>query len=1502
MGVLFTPIVKDAPTLLNTTNFNLRNASCNRYTLNIFTIMKHLLLATLLILGFASAKAQLIINNTITTNVTCNGGADGAITTLASGGIAPYTYSLNGSPGIVPNVFTNLTAGVYTIVVTDASTATISTTALIVQPPLLVATINASTVLCNGGVSNITTTVTGGVPSYTYNWTPATGLSSTTISNPVALAGYTYTCVVSDAHACTTSVTTTITQPSLLVAMLASQNNIPCNGGNNGSATITVTGGVTPYTYLWSGGQTTATANGLTVGTYTCIVTDANLCTISKTVTITQPTMLNAIISANMNVLCNGGSTGSATVLASGGVASYTYNWSNGQTTATANNLIAGTYTCIVTDANGCNNSTTVTITQPTFLNATIVAQTHVSCYLGNNGSATVMTFGGTSPYTYLWSNSQVTATALGLTTGTYTCTVTDPNNCTKSTTVTITQPTAISPTSTLISSNTSQAVYNITATGGTGVITGIGSYTVTSAGTYTNIVTDANGCTQSVTTIISLNANPIIAIINKTNVACNGGATGSIALSASNCTGPYTYLWQPGAFTTSSISSLVAGAYTCTVTDNLGMSATTVVTITQSATPVTISVTKQVGCKGAISTIGVKGIGGTGFYNCVWSNGTIYNGSGFSTITVTNTSVYTCTVTDGNSCSLSTTLALPYNPSNMASSFIINNNACTTGSNSAVVTTTGGNIPYTYVWGNTNGGTNIPNGTFVLQTTDASACIKFDTLKFNTNSFTINNTQSDTICLGQSRLLHINYQFNGSNNVGLAASNFKWYPATGLNTNTGLNVYASPTTTTTYTIVSSNPNMCDDTLYKTITVFTALPGIVVNGIVTNATCLLSTDGQISVSTTPVTAGLIYNWSNGNTTATNNGLLPGNYTVQVSNGSACVYQTFIVNNTNTNCGNINGRIVLDANSNCIADVAEYGIANTMVTLAPSGLFTFADALGNYSFVGLPYNNYTITKANNISGYTNVCGATGIANLNASTPNVSVHFTDSSLTALDYILYSWGGCMAPALPGNSRYIAYRHTKYGTTSTGIIYAVFDSIIHYGSSVPTHSSINGDTVFWSVSNITTAYNNYINIQFAYPNAVALGTLMPFKYGYLSTQYTDIDLSNNFGAFNFNTCTGFDPNDKNVMPQGKTNNGYITASDSVLTYTVRFQNTGNATAANVIIIDSISNALNLQRFKVLGSSHNYAIELVNNSVIKFKFMGIMLPDSNNNEPASHGYITYQIAQKTNNVPATTIQNTAYIYFDYNAPVVTNTTLNTIYKPLLLQSAVTFRNTNCNTPCGNGYAQFTTAYGVPPMVYTINPSCSATVINGNTIDKLLGGTYTVQTKDATGETNSTIINIANPVAISTTIATTTVTGGNNGTATATVTGGTMPYTYLWQPGNATSNVLSNATVGKYYVIVTDAQGCTDSVNVTIAFPTNINAANKNNWIKMYPNPASNTLTVQSAVGIQAITILNATGQVVQTIAAKNAIATEIDISNLNNGIYFIKIDGYGLQKISVFK
>ncbi|MCF8451142.1 MAG: hypothetical protein K9G49_14810, partial [Taibaiella sp.] len=556
------------------------------------------------------------------TNVNCNGGANGTIDLTVAGGTTAYSYVW--SNGATTQDLSGLSAGTYSVTVTDANGCTTTASRTITQPTVLTATTASTNALCSG-CNNGTAGVTpaGGTPAYTYLWN-----NGAITQNVTGLVAGNYSVTVTDANGCTVVKTITITQPAVFTATVTG-TNVNCFGGNNGTADLTVSGGTTPYTYVWSNGATTQDLSGLTAGTYSVVITDANGYTLNKSVTITQPTVL-AASATNTNVSCNGGSNGSIDVTVTGGTTAYSYTWSNGATTQDISGLSAGTYSVLVTDANGCTATVTKTITHPTTLTASATT-TNVNCNGGSNGTIDLTPAGGTTPYTYLWNGGVTTQDRTGLAAGTYSVTVTDANGCTTTTSKTITQPAALtaSATSTNVNCNGgANGTIDLTVAGGTTAYSYVWSNGATtqdlsglSAGTYSVTVTDANGCTTTASRTIT-QPTVLSATTASTNALCSGCNNGTAGVTPAGGTPAYTYLWSNGA-TTQNVTGLVAGNYSVTVTDANGCTVIKTITITQPAVFTATVTGTNVNCFGGNNgTADLTVSGGTTPYTYVWSNG----------------------------------------------------------------------------------------------------------------------------------------------------------------------------------------------------------------------------------------------------------------------------------------------------------------------------------------------------------------------------------------------------------------------------------------------------------------------------------------------------------------------------------------------------------------------------------------------------------------------------------------------------------------------------------------------------------------------------------------------------------------------------------------------------------------------------------------------------------------------------------------------------------------
>lgn len=658
----------------------------------------------------------------------------GQTTTLTASGATSYSWS---SGQLVNSITVNPASTTsYTVTgsIGSCSASIISTVTVI---PPIVPTVLPTHVSCFGGADGTASvSVTGGKPGFTYSWNT---IPSQTTAKATGLAAGTYTVIITDTFGCSANTSVIITEPTKLASSITSVN-VKCYGAYDGSATVTVSGGTSPYTYSWnsSPAQTTAQANNLPAGNSIVIVTDLKGCILKDTAAITEPTPITLSTMAD-SVSCFGGSNGSASVLASGGTLPYTYSWNTNpvQSTAQASDLAAGIYSILVKDFNGCIANASVTVYQPTEL-VLATASNPVKCFGGTDGSASVIVSGGTAGYTYSWNTSPVQTTALasGIAEGTYTVTVQDAKACTKTAIATITQPALL--TATAVPGNVkcfggTDGSIQATATGGTSnytyswntnpVQTSVQA-TGLAAGTYSLTLTDANGCTATASATIS--EPPLLsASALPQAVKCHGGDDGIITATVTGGTIGYAYSWNTNPVQTNAqATALLAGSYTVTVTDAHGCTTTASATVIEPTPLILTTSTQDVKCHGAndgSATVNVSG--GTQGYTYSWNTVPVQTSAQATSLIAGS---YSVTVKDANSCMQLTTLSIQQ-PSPVLVSTSFTNPTCLQ-AGSATATISGGTSPYSHSWNSIPLQTsltavNLDAGNYSIIGTDANGC-----------------------------------------------------------------------------------------------------------------------------------------------------------------------------------------------------------------------------------------------------------------------------------------------------------------------------------------------------------------------------------------------------------------------------------------------------------------------------------------------------------------------------------------------------------------------------------------------------------------------------------------------------------------------------------------------------------------------------------------------------------------------------------------------------------
>ncbi len=587
----------------------------------------------------------------------CSGDADGSASVSILGGEEPYNYAW--SNGGTSALIENLSAGTYTVTVTDDNGTTQVASATVSQPSVINANLLGNPITCNGIDDGYVLAVSfGGTGQHDYLW--SNGETNAEISD---LQPGVYSLTITDENGCTKTSDYEVTEPDELV-VTAMGDDVDCFGGNDGTVTSSFAGGTgNSLNYLWNNGATTKDLSNIAAGEYTVTATDGNGCTATATYVVGEPALLEAATTGTF-VSCNGGMDGSATASYSGGYGDATYLWSNGETTEKIENLSTGTYSVTITDENGCTATSSVNLTDPAML-AVNGTGTDVSCFGMANGEALANHTGGTGDVMYLWSTGATTASISDLVPGEYTVTTTDENGCEASTSIIIEEPTALTlPTEAEVVScfGGSDGVASVQPSGGVGPFmalwsTGDTEMTATglSAGTYFVTITDLNGC-EGTNSVTVTQPDELLVQMTATPASCFGDSDGNILTSFTGGNDLVSYLWNT-AETTADLSNLAAGEYTLTVTDQKGCTGENTVEITQ-PDDLQIVVDQVVAAVGSNSdgAIEISVTGGTATYSYQWFLGNVLiseeeDPSGLLA------GEYTLLLTDANGCETTITI-----------------------------------------------------------------------------------------------------------------------------------------------------------------------------------------------------------------------------------------------------------------------------------------------------------------------------------------------------------------------------------------------------------------------------------------------------------------------------------------------------------------------------------------------------------------------------------------------------------------------------------------------------------------------------------------------------------------------------------------------------------------------------------------------------------------------------------------------------------------------------
>lgn len=1357
----------------------------------------------------------------------CNGDANGSIDLSVSGGVAPYTYLWDDSSNSTTRDISGLAAGTYTVTITDDAGCTDVASFTVGEPSVLTINPAITDVACFGdNTGRITSNVSGGTAPYTYSW--STGNTGANLNNRVA---GTYSLTVTDANGCTaTAVGLMVSQPAAPISKDSETLTSPsCFGGNDGSISVSMTGGTGPYTYAWSNGDTGPTATGLTAGIYTVTATDSNGCIYNENITLNDPTRIsaNATLTAPS---CNGLADGEIVLAPSNGTAPYTINWDTGDAGPTLSNIPAGVYVATITDAGGCQIIETITLSEPTVISGNAVVN-DISCTGANDGSIFLTTSGGTGAYTYSWADGPTGNNRTGLADGNYSVTITDGSGCSITENYTINDPDPLNASFTqtdLVCRGGSTGSIDVTVSGGTAPYTYLWSTGATSqdvvnltAGTYSVTIRDAQNCNTNLNITLTEPATVLELSGVVSNSSCNGSDNGSIDLTVAGGAAPYTFAWSNGA-STEDINTLAPGNYNVSVTDNNGCTKFIAFTVTEPAPLSGNGVVTDISCNGANDgAIQLTVSGGTAPYTFAWADDVMETGDSRSGLSPGN---YTVTITDANGC----IQVEPFNvsePTALNAAYSQANVSCFGESTGLInLTITGGTAPYTYAWSNgaiTEDLNGVPSGNYTVTVTDNNGCTVTESMTITEPSapLTVTGSASQITCNGAADGI-INVSVSG----GTAPYAYNWS-----NGSTAEDLNSLPAGT--YNLTVTDNNGCTETVSYTIT---DPPVLVLSSVVTDVSCNGANDGQIDISLSGGEGPLTFTWSNGETIEDINGLAPGNYSVNVTDARGCsISANFNISqpqplnlaytSTDVDCfGNSNGAIDITATGGT-APYA-YSWDNGSLTEDIAGLtsgdytVTVTDANGCQVSELVTIGQPTAVLASNAAPSDISCfgGSDGAVVLNPSGGTAPYTYSwNNGATTKDVFGLSIGTYQVTITDFNGCSITENYTIAMPPALQATGSDTDVLCNGAADGAIDLTVTGGTMpytfTWSNGATTEDLSNLSggNYQVTIVDASGCSLVRNFEISEplplsLGSNVTDVTC---FGAadgsITLNVSGGVAPYTY-AWSNGATTDDIFNLSGG--TYSVSITDGNGCTTTqdfNVTAPAAALTATGVVTDEICFGDNQGAIDLT--------IAGGTAPytiswnqGSTTEDVAGLGQGIYQVSVSDAN----------------GCNVVTNFTVGGP-DPILLNGIASDVTCNGNN---DGRIDISPSGGVGPYTFLWSNGEVTEDLNG-----LAPGAYAVTVTDTNGCSTTRTYSIQEPLTLVINHVKTDVTcfGANDGSIDVTVSGGNLPYTFSWSNG-ATKEDISGLDGGSYQVTVTDSKGCQVSKDILINAPTEALGATAN--------------------------------------------------------------------------
>jgi len=978
-------------------------------------------------------------------NIDCNGNDNGSVNAVVTGGIPDYTYVWRNSMGSLVSTnqsITDLPPDTYSVTVTDANGYTANASVIITEPDIIISPVTSISHVTCFGLSNgsIILNPSGGEMPYTMSWyeinTPSDILSTSSILNNVPAGSYHFS--LTDNNNCSHDTVIEITQPDALIISSVEVHNLPCPYDiNTGWAVVHFSGATQPYTFTWTDassiniGINNDTVTGLVPGDYNIMIQDNNSCPSANagfSVTIPEAFNLTGITDS---VSCFNGNDGSVLLSVEGGTPGYSYDWTpEAENTAYLQNLNAGNYSVIVSDANSCTAETSFIVGEPDAeLTASVIQTEFILCYDDSTAEFELTVSGGTPPYSINWSDTEAntgflnlaeegTISQSGLPSSDYSITVTDSRFCETTTSISISQPVNIiysfediEPAS---CNGFADASVAISANGGTGSLNYLWDemtspvtttvYSDIIAGWHYITITDDNMCQKYDSVFISQPDILTSDLVNDLYVLCYGDSTASTSIVISGGTPDYTIQWYNESFENAGnsqwINGLGAGDYYLSITDSHDCLYVDTVTVNQpdalTASMDSINPSCYMYQDGQIW---VTVTGGTPEYSYDWdSPGATDSDTAFSV----PQGMWHVTVTDANMCRIYDSVSVAH-PDRIEISDVTTHVDCSAFMGTSTLTVTGGTVPYEYAWStedSTSSVINLPGGPHTVTVTDNNSC----SLSYEINVPVIGRNYVN--------LLQTNYilcygDYTGALQVQVSGHppySYNWNITPASDTSFYDNLPAGEYSVT----VNDSWNCIGDTTYT----ITQPDELIISFASQNVLCRNESTGWISTTVTGGTADYSLNWHHNSSSNYDLTDLPvGTYYLDVTDENGCSASNFIT--------------ITEPDSSLFAAIA---VTNTNCFGSDDGQ-AFAQGQG-----GTPPYSYHWTGPNNHIIDTAVTGMNlfpGYYRLTVTDANNCKYYTQASIGEPGPITISVDQYMGPSCQGNwDGYIALDSVTGGT----------------------------------------------------------------------------------------------------------------------------------------------------------------------------------------------------------------------------------------------------------------------------------------------------------------------------------------------------------------------------------------------------------------------------------------------------------------------------------------